>query len=160
MRMYIRGIFIFLLLTISCNYNAYGRSIDELEDVLIEAGVEEVFIGNIINYAHTNNIPEEKLTASINLTKETVRCINGRNKLFDFSFGEVVYIYNNITTICNNLHMKININFINLKLSIIDNETGNIIFSGDVRKLNQYYSMFETIVSNQDFINELTKKTL
>lgn len=158
MKRYIKSVFIFLILITSCNNYAYGSALDDIEEILIQAGVEEGFIDNIINYAHTNNIPEEKLTASINLTNHTVRCINGRNKLFDFSIGEIVYIYNNITTICNNLNMKININFINLKLSITDNETGAIIFSGDVRKLNQYYSMFETIISNEDFINELTKQ--
>lgn len=148
-------IFMILFFTLSNTLNTYGSTGSGLEQILIEAGVEDEYVGNIINYVNSNSIPKHQLIATINLTRATIESINGRSKITEFSLGELYHIYNNISTICSNLNIKITISFINLNLQIIDNETGNVILKGDVRKLNEYAIMYEALMSNKDFIDEL-----
>lgn len=153
MKKFINLLIIVFLLTTLANINVYAQGTDNLKTLLLETGVEEPYNSNIIDYLKSNVISKEDLVTSIDLTRSSINTISEKGGITEFTYSH--YIYNNIMTICNYLNFKIHINFISFRFSIIDRLSGNIIFQGDLRRLNEYSVIFETLMANDEFITEL-----
>lgn len=155
MRKLINILIIVLLVTILGNTYVYAEDFDNLKILLLETGVDEPYNNTIINYLKSSVIGKEDLAESINLTRVSINTISEKGGITKLTFGECGCIYNNIRTICNYLNFKIHISFITFKFSIIDKLSGGIIFQGDLRNLNEYSIIFETLMANNEFVTEL-----
>lgn len=137
---------------------AYASELQSIDKILEDAGVGKTYRENIINYMESSDISAEELDCVIDLTKVTVGLIAGRSKITDFNISELLYIYGNIMSISESLDIKIHINFINGSLLIIDKNIGSILFEGDINNLNEYYVMYDRLISNEIFIKKLMLK--
>lgn len=155
MKKIINILIIVLLLTTLGNINVYGQDFDNLKTLLLETGVEEPYNSTIINYLKSSAILKEDLIKAIDITRDTINVVNSKGQITEFTLSECCYIYNNITTLCKYMNFKIHVNFISFKFAIIDKLSGDIIFQGDLRRLSEYSIIFETLISNDEFINEL-----
>lgn len=148
-------VIIVLLLSILGNITVHAQDVDSLKTLLLETGVEEPYNSNIIDYLKSNVVSKTDLVAAIDLTRNSIKIISAKGGIAELTFNECYYIYNNVMIICNCLNFKIHINFINFKFSIIDRLSGNVIFQGNLINLNEYSIIFETLISNNEFITEL-----
>lgn len=109
---------------------------------------------NFIEYVNNLYIDKEEVEYIIDKGKKVAEKVQGKFTVSDFTIKEIFSIYNDMSSIANDLNLKLNLNIKSGTFNLKENDNQNVIFHGDINKLGEYFNFYK------NNINTLTKEVL
>lgn len=109
---------------------------------------------NFIEYVNNLYIDKEEVEYIIDKGKKVAEKVQGKFTVSDFTIKEIFSIYNDMSSIANDLNLKLNLNIKSGTFNLKENDNQNVIFHGDINKLGEYFNFYK------NNINTLAKEVL
>ena len=153
---------IFIILFIAINIlsvNALAKDFSYIEESLNNLGIDEEYSENIVEYLNKLEISETQYNEIVENTTDIVEAFSENTKynIENFDFFQYYTLYGKVMNITEILDLGLDVNLNDKSFMLLDKNTKNILYEGDVNSISELYSNYKKMNTSID-ITEIVEE--
>lgn len=143
----------FIILFIAINIlsvNAVAKDFSYIEESLNNLGIDEDYSENIVEYLNKLEISKTQYNEIVENTSDIVAVLGEKTHAENFDFFQYYTLYDKVMNIAEILDLGLDVNLNDKSFMLLDKNTKNILYEGDVNSLSELYSKYKNMNTSID----------